>query len=254
MAKKVYIISDLHGHYQVFMKLLEKIQFRDEDDMYILGDVCDRGPQSLDIYFEIFKRKNIQLIKGNHEIMMRESLLKDNDTSTNQFRMWMENGGRKTIENYHQYLNKKNISEAEYKKVRATFLADMIRFVNDCPSFIEVIMNKKKYVLIHAGINPEKGLYDQTEEECAWMREYFYMSKGLEGKKIIFGHTPTCFLHGEQIFDIWEDPIFHDKIGIDGGLGSFEGGQINCICLNDMSITTIKKSEVYSINENKTYY
>lgn len=245
MSKKVYIISDLHGHYQVFLKLLEKINFTDQDDMYILGDICDRGPESLDIYFEIFRRKNIQLIKGNHEIMMRESLLKDNDQTSNQYRMWIENGGRKTIENYHYYLNKKNMSAEEYKIVREAFFKDMIQFVDECPSFIEVSMKRKKYVLIHAGINPEKGLYEQTEEECAWMREYFYMSKGLRGKIIIFGHTPTCFLHGEQVFDVWKDPIYHDKIGIDGGLGSFDAGQINCLCLNDMSITVLTKAEVY---------
>lgn len=245
MSKKVYIISDLHGHYEVFLKLLDKIQFSDDDYMYILGDCCDRGPNSLDIYFEIFKRKNIQLIKGNHEIMMRESLLKDNDTSSNQFRMWHENGGRKTMDNYHRYLNKKELDEKDYQEARADFFKMMIDFINGCPSFIEVSMNSKNYVLIHAGINPEKSLYEQTEEECAWMREYFYMNKGLEDKTIIFGHTPTCFLHGKQIFDIWEDPIFGDKIGIDGGLGSFDGGQVNCICLNDLSVTVLKKEEVY---------
>lgn len=245
MSKKVYVISDLHGHYEVFIKLLEKIDFQDDDFMYILGDVCDRGPGSLPIYFEIFKHSNIQLIKGNHEIMMRESLLKNNDVTTNQFRMWQENGGRKTIDNYHQYLKKKSITKMDYDIVRSVFFKQMIDFVDSCPSFIEVEMNQQKFVLIHAGINPEKTLYEQTEEECAWMREYFYMSKGLDNKLIIFGHTPTCFLHGEQRFDIWKDPIFKDKIGIDGGLGSFDGGQVNCICLNDMSVTVLKKSEVY---------
>lgn len=245
MSKKVYVISDLHGHYQVLLELFNKIKFDDNDDLYILGDICDRGPQSLNIFFEIMNRPNIYLIKGNHEIMMRESLVLNNDVNTNKFRMWIENGGRTTIDNYHQYLNKNNVSKREYTRNRKSFFNTMIKFIDDAPSFIELEINKKKYVLIHAGINPEKTLYEQSEEECAWMREYFYMSKGLDDKTIIFGHTPTCFLHGEERFDIWYDPLFNDKIGIDGGLGSFDKGQLNCICLNDLSVIKIKKEDVY---------
>ena len=124
----------------------------------------------------------------------------------------------------------------------------MIDYVNQCPDFVELTVNNQQYVLIHAGINPEKGLYEQTEEECAWMREYFFMSKGLDDKIIIFGHTPTCYIHQkEQCFDIWKDPIFHDKIGIDGGLGAFKEGQLNCLCLNTGKVTVIKKSEIETI-------
>ena len=45
------------------------------------------------------------------------------------------------------------------------------------------------------------------------------MSKGLDNKIIIFGHTPTCYIHqASGCFDVWYDPVFKDKIGIDGGL------------------------------------
>ena len=118
-------------------------------------------------------------------------------------------------------------------------------YIDRCPSFIELNCNGQDYVLIHAGINPEKGLYEQTEEECAWMREYFFMSKGLDNKIIIFGHTPTCYIHqASGCFDVWYDPVFKDKIGIDGGLGPFDKGQLNCLCLNTQEVFVIKKSEL----------
>lgn len=245
MSKKMYVMSDLHGHYQIFLKMLEKIHFSDDDLLYILGDCCDRGPNSLDIYYYLQKhKKNIVLLKGNHEIMMRNAFIADDMNSAN-YRQWHRNGGRKTIDSYHQHLKKKTLNECEYSIVKKTFYRMMIDYVNNCPSFVEVGCNGKDYVLIHAGINPDKDLYDQTEEECAWMREYFFMSKGIEGKTIIFGHTPTNYLHQkDRCFDIWKDPIFHDKIGIDGGLGPFEEGQLNCICLNTEEVFVIKKEEV----------
>ena len=39
-----YVISDIHGEYDKFITLLEKIDLKDSDTLYILGDVVDRGP------------------------------------------------------------------------------------------------------------------------------------------------------------------------------------------------------------------
>ena len=39
-----YVISDIHGEYDMFMDLLEKISLQDSDTLYILGDILDRGP------------------------------------------------------------------------------------------------------------------------------------------------------------------------------------------------------------------
>ena len=37
-----YIMSDLHGRYFEFLDMLKEINFKDEDILYILGDVIDR--------------------------------------------------------------------------------------------------------------------------------------------------------------------------------------------------------------------
>ncbi len=244
MSGKTYVLSDLHGHYQILLSMLEKINFTDEDTLYILGDCCDRGPKSLEIYFYLQKHHNIHLIKGNNEIMMRVGFVKI-DTSSSMARMWSRNGGNKTIENYHAYISRGCLNIEDYEIVKAAFYRTMVNYINSCPSFVELTINNQNYVLIHAGINPEKTLYEQTEEECAWMREYFYMSPALENKTIIFGHTPTCYIHQTeyQCFDIWKDPIYHDKIGIDGGLAIEGKGQLNCICLDTMEVYAIQKQD-----------
>ena len=53
MKGKTYVLSDIHGNFEIFKRMLEKIQFNSHDQLYILGDICDRGPCSLDIYFYI---------------------------------------------------------------------------------------------------------------------------------------------------------------------------------------------------------
>ncbi|WP_081846758.1 metallophosphoesterase [Butyrivibrio sp. AE3004] len=44
-----YAISDLHGQYDLFQKLLDVIHFSDDDFMYVLGDAIDRGPDGIKI-------------------------------------------------------------------------------------------------------------------------------------------------------------------------------------------------------------
>ena len=39
-----YVMSDIHGEYEKYLKMLDLIGFRDEDELYVLGDVIDRGP------------------------------------------------------------------------------------------------------------------------------------------------------------------------------------------------------------------
>lgn len=38
-----YVISDIHGEYEKFMELLEEIELEENDTLYVLGDVLDRG-------------------------------------------------------------------------------------------------------------------------------------------------------------------------------------------------------------------
>lgn len=240
MVRKVYVMSDLHGHYNIFIKMLQKIGFSSEDQLYLLGDCCDRGPDSFKIYHYIQGKDNIHLIKGNHEMMMRDAFIANNHNSKHTY-LWNQNGGLKTFSSYHKHLQKKVFRPYDYQVLKAVFYKMMITYINSCPSFVELEVNGQQYVLTHAGINPKKGLDEQTEEECAWVRECFYTSRGLEGKIIIFGHTPTCHMHQDSTcFDIWVDPIYKDKIGIDGGVGGYAHGQLNCLCLSTMKVYVIK--------------
>ena len=38
-----YVVSDVHGNYNLLVKLLNKIKFSRQDTLYILGDVIDKG-------------------------------------------------------------------------------------------------------------------------------------------------------------------------------------------------------------------
>lgn len=64
-----YCISDLHGRYDLFLGILEKINFDyDNDKLYILGDIIDVNSGATDIFKHIFAHpKSFEVILGNHE-------------------------------------------------------------------------------------------------------------------------------------------------------------------------------------------
>ena len=54
-----YFISDIHGEYDLFMKLLKKIKFNDNDTLYICGDIIDKGKDSIKLIKFVSNQKNI---------------------------------------------------------------------------------------------------------------------------------------------------------------------------------------------------
>ena len=63
-----YVMSDLHGCYDDFQAMLEKIGFSENDQLIIAGDLIERGPQNYEMLRWIEEcPQNILLLRGNHE-------------------------------------------------------------------------------------------------------------------------------------------------------------------------------------------
>ena len=62
-----YVISDIHGNYEGYKKILEMIDFSEEYILYVNGDVIDRGLGGIKILQHMMLQPNIYPILGNHE-------------------------------------------------------------------------------------------------------------------------------------------------------------------------------------------
>lgn len=85
-VKDLIAISDIHGQYDVFIKLLQQYKVIDKDlkwifgsgHLVILGDIMDRGPkvtESLWLVYQLEKQAEksggkVHFILGNHELMV----------------------------------------------------------------------------------------------------------------------------------------------------------------------------------------
>ena len=67
-----YVISDIHGCYNQFVDLLNQIQLKESDILYVLGDVVDRGPHPIKTLLKLMEMPNAICLIGNHEFMALE--------------------------------------------------------------------------------------------------------------------------------------------------------------------------------------
>ena len=86
-----YVISDIHGEYERFMELLEEIELKDTDTLYVLGDVLDRGEHPIKVILKLMEMPNAFCIVGNHEVMALECLRFLCQEITDPLRKWMLN-------------------------------------------------------------------------------------------------------------------------------------------------------------------
>ena len=166
-----YVISDIHGQYNMFIELLDKINLKDTDTLYILGDVLDRGPHPIKTIRKLMEMPNAICLVGNHEFMAMkclEFLMKEitdktieelDDEMLDNLETWQYNGSRSTVDEFTQM-------DSESKK-------DVIDFIKEFLIYEEVSVNDKNYLLIHGGLenySPEKDIDDYSLHELIWSR------------------------------------------------------------------------------------
>ena len=92
-----YVCADIHGRWDKYQAMLEDLNLGEDDKLYILGDVIDRGEDGIRILQDIMKRGNIFLFIGNHELFLYYCIQCDDEEWTES---WMRNGGRPTAQRF----------------------------------------------------------------------------------------------------------------------------------------------------------
>lgn len=85
-----FVVGDTHGCLEDLLVMLKLISFDEENDrLFSVGDLIDRGPNSRETAELIYKPWFFS-IRGNHEQMMIDALLRNDRNSQNT---WLGNGG-----------------------------------------------------------------------------------------------------------------------------------------------------------------
>lgn len=211
-----YVISDIHGEYDKFIEMLNTIKFGKDDKLYVLGDMVDRGSKSMEVVQHVMISPNMEAIMGNHEEMLIYAVTQYGITGSYPTTML---SGTDTQKSY------KALRKLWYKD--RSIAGAVIQYLKKLPLHKKIEVNGKEYLLVHAGIKNVE-LEKNTTDDFLWIREEFYQSKKEYPFTVIFGHTPTYFIHGKT--QIYKGSSI---IGIDCG-GTFENGLMGCLRLDDL--------------------
>jgi len=231
---KTYLVSDIHGQYQVFRQILAEAHFSPDagDRLYVLGDIVDRGPQSRECLLWLYELqqkypRQIVVIKGNHEQLLEDWLL--GKTEGAQYFLY---GGEATIRSFlrdtplrRSFLHHAPPREAQEEARQAIRSHDpfLLPYLQSLPLYREEMPDGETgapaVIFVHAGVRPGRSLSQQSPVDLLWIREEFYNQYAGDAT-VVFGHTPVTLLPGYAGQGIWQR---EKMIGIDGGAGFWRG-------------------------------
>lgn len=224
-----YVMSDIHGQYEKYIKMLDIISFSDDDELYVLGDVIDRGEHPVKILLDMSMRGNVFPILGNHEMMALSVLRKlcveitdenfDSGITLDDIKaltMWQMDGGDTTL--------------AELKILDNDTKLSLIEYLEDFSLYEELTVGGREYLLVHGGIPLDKvnvPLEEQSLGEILTERPD-YTVRYFKDKYLVTGHTPTLNIGSEYDGKMY---LKNGHIAIDCGAG-FDR-PLGCIRLDD---------------------
>ena len=217
-----YCVSDLHGEYKLFCRLLDLIKFSNSDELIVCGDIIDKGTEPIRLAKLLFSMSNVHCIIGNHEyefLKLYWSLMKNSPTNFDA-----------VLERLRAYIRYDG-NLLEWETV-------------DCFENLPFYIEEKEFVCVHAGIPLDENkrlipLCQATKEQLVYDRTFKEPSiLPIDSKCVIFGHTPTNYITGKNnilMYSRMNAPkSISDYYKIHLDTGANQNGIMGCLCIDTM--------------------
>jgi serine/threonine protein phosphatase 1 len=165
-----YVIPDIHGRCDLLTDALGAIAARSRGEVCLIvaiGDYVDKGPQSKQVIERLLllEDRSFVALKGNHDAMMVEAL-----RDPAKMGAWIEKGGDAALRSYGG-------DPAAVPPGHIVWL-DRLRLMH--------VDAHRLYV--HAGVDPELPLDQQSERTLLWKRYPKGFSQGYGELHVVHGH------------------------------------------------------------------
>lgn len=226
-----YAISDIHGEYELFVRLMDKIAFSSSDELFVCGDITDKGEDGIRLLQLIFSMPNVHCILGNHEYAFLKYYWALMRSSPEDF--------SEVLSRLRGYFPPPDGDLLDWDTVDRT---------ENLPLYIE----EEDFICVHAGlptddscrivppqsVKPEFLVNDRTFKEPHVLPR--------DGKCVFFGHTPARYVCGEDRIipyvrkDMSGERIAdYCKVHLDTGV--YLSGVLGCFCIDTCRPIYVKK-------------
>ena len=172
-----YAISDIHGCLKTFRSLLENgIKLRKTDNLYLLGDYVNKGPDSKGVLDYMLSLKesgfNVFCLRGNHDQLLLDAI------DIGKGAIWLAEADCQTT--------LKNFGAADFSAIEEKY----IRFIRSMPLFVLL----DSFALVHAGCDftyPQEALFNDPYTLMN-IKEFEPDRNKLRGRILLHGHKPVA--------------------------------------------------------------
>lgn len=216
---RILACSDIHGCFDEFDQLLLECKYSpNSDQLFLLGDYIDRGPNSRGVVQRARKLQQeygVICLYGNHEDLAYNALNPRRQLDGYMdIQLWMRNGGFTTILSYEGHRNELDNDAVWFKSLHKYYETD-------------------QYIFTHAHPLPGVPVQQQSLEDLVWRRHDMPVNLG---KINVHGHTPMQHV-----------TLTHDQLCIDTACVFF-GGRLTMVSLPlDGDITSVDDIEMWSV-------
>jgi len=241
-GRRIVVTSDVHGHCKHLKNLLEKVNFSEKDILFIIGDIIEKGPESLKTLryiMELCKKYTVYPLIGNVDAWRLVMFDDDGAESSEELLSYitymkehwngcfftdMCNELKLTIS------SPADIPEAK-QRIRESFNAEL-DFLRSLPTIIET----QNFIFVHGGL-PTADI-DSLVGDDAFnvLKNDAFIDKNLYFPKyVIVGHWPVTLYNDKTACS---NPIINHSqkiISIDGGCGLRRDGQLNAFIIPDIN-------------------
>ncbi len=213
-----YVMSDIHGRYEAFLRMLSLIEFAEDDMLFLVGDMLDRGEAPLSLLLDISYRSNVFATLGDCEYNARRVLdfLFGGGPSVSAWEIegWLASGGETTL--------------AEMEALGLDRRQSVLDYLAELPVFEAAFVGGRNHIMVHgglAGFSPRRRMESYRAEEvireaAPFGRRYY------KNSCVLTGHVPTYrmgeYYRGRMIVSPYQ-------IALD--CGAAEGIKLGCYCM-----------------------
>ena len=238
--QRLIVVSDIHGNMDYLVQLLRKVDYSGDDVLVIVGDLVDKGVDSLrtlQYVMELSRKNEVYVTIGNVDLH-RVQFLTDTDEEadsrfckyTHLLQLWW--GGGLLSDMFRELgipLDKLTEETAgEYRALLRDHFHEEIAFLESCPVVLEI----GDYIFVHGGLPTDDLSQVEGLDAEGFLKNDCFLKKGFAfSKTMVVGHWPVCLYDetGERLAPIFD----HERniISIDGGCAVKRSGQLNALLI-----------------------
>lgn len=242
-GRRILVVSDIHGYLSYFQNALKKANFCDNDILIIVGDMIEKGPESLATLryvMELCERGNVIPIIGNvdaHRLKWINGMCKENVARFYNFllklRAWQGTSFYEELAHECGY----TIDSEEDVLLSQKAIIDHFEKEFDFLANLPTIVETQNYIFVHGGLlekrvedNRNKDLFDLTKYD-----DFMSSTSHCFDKYVVVGHWPVS-LYNREVQQL--NPVIDREkkiVSIDGGCGVKRECQINLLVIPDIN-------------------